>query len=147
MSEPDPIVGPDGELIYPDIEEFSQEVTTVETKVRSDFTDVAFLGEVGITGIARIHRCVALRGGYQAMLVDGVGQGMDAFFASGMNNGTVFYHGLQFGVEYRQEFALVPSGRSDLQELSDWANPAAPPAERFGQWAMSLPASWLFDVN
>jgi hypothetical protein len=102
LSIPDPILDPDGNLIFPDIEEFSQEVTTVDTRVRGDFTDVAFLGEVGITGIVRIHRCVALRGGYQAMLVDGVGQGMDAFFASGMNNGTVFYHGLQFGVEYRR---------------------------------------------
>lgn len=90
------------DLSTPDTNEFSQQVTTVHTNVRGDFTDVAFLGEVGITGVVRIHPCVALRGGYQAMLVDGVGQGIDAFFAGGMNNGTVLYHGLQFGIEYRR---------------------------------------------
>jgi len=90
------------DLSTPDTNEFSQQVTTVNTKVRGDFTDVAFLAEVGITGVVRIHPCVALRGGYQAMVVDGVGQGIDAFFAGGLNNGTVLYHGLQFGVEYRR---------------------------------------------
>ena len=90
------------DLSTPDVDEFSQQVTTVDTRVRGDFTDVAFLGEVGISGVVRIHRCLALRAGYQAMVVDGIGQGMDAFFASGLENSTVFYHGLQFGVEYRR---------------------------------------------
>ncbi len=90
------------DLSTPDVNEFSQQVTTVDTRVRGDFTNVAFLGEVGVTGLVRIHRCVALRAGYQAMLVDGIGQGLDAFFASGLNNSTTFYHGLQFGVEYRR---------------------------------------------
>jgi hypothetical protein len=90
------------DLSTPDTNEFSQQVTTTGTELRGDFTDVAFLGEVGITGVVRIHPCVALRGGYQAMVVDGIGQGIDAFFAGGLNNGTVLYHGLQFGIEYRR---------------------------------------------
>lgn len=90
------------DLATPDADEFSQQVTEVGTAVRRDFTDVAFLGEVGITGVTRLNQCVALRGGYQAMVADGVGEGLDAFFASGLQSNTIFYHGLQFGVEYRR---------------------------------------------
>ncbi len=80
--------------------EFSQTATDVNTVVRRDFTDVAFLGEAGVTAVVRLNRCVALRAGYQALATDGVGQGLDAFFASGLEPNRLFYHGAQFGVEY-----------------------------------------------
>lgn len=89
----------DDDLATPE-NEASQTVTQVNTVVRRDFTDMAFLGEVGVTAVIRLNRCVAVRGGYQALATDGVGQGLDAFFAQGLNPQSVFYHGAQFGVEY-----------------------------------------------
>ncbi len=57
---------------------------------------------MGITGVVRLNQCVALRSGYQLMLVDGMGQGLNAFFAPDFTRSTVLYHGLQFGIEYRR---------------------------------------------
>ncbi len=90
------------DLATPDTNEFSQQTTEVRSAVRRNYNDMAFLGEAGITGVARLNQCVALRVGYQAMVADGVGQGLDAFFGSGLQSSTIFYHGLQFGAEYRR---------------------------------------------
>jgi hypothetical protein len=67
-----------------------------------NFSDIAFVGEVGITAVFRVNRCVAVRGGYQALVMDGVGEGIDAFFEPGLNGSTVLYHGARFGVEYQR---------------------------------------------
>ena len=82
--------------------EFSQTSTEVRSTTRQDFAEIAFLGEAGVTGVVRLNQCVALRTGYQVMIVDGMGQGLDAFFVSNMTRSTVLYHGLQFGLEYRR---------------------------------------------
>ncbi len=82
--------------------EFSQTTTEVRSTTRQDFAEIAFLGEAGITGVVRLNPCVALRSGYQVMVVDGMGQGLDAFFAPDLARSTVLYHGLQFGIEYRR---------------------------------------------
>jgi hypothetical protein len=67
-----------------------------------NFSDISFIGEVGVTGVFRINQCVAIRGGYQALVMDGVGTGLDAFFEQGLNGTTVLYHGARFGVEYQR---------------------------------------------
>ena len=90
------------DLATPDDNEFSQVVTGVSTSTRHDSSEIAFLGELGITAVVRINPCVALRAGYQAMVLDGVGNGLDAYFAGGLDSTTQFYHGLQFGAEYRR---------------------------------------------
>lgn len=90
------------DLATPDTDEFSQQVTEVNTATRLNTSNIAFLGEVGITGVVRLNESVALRVGYQAMVVDGVGEGLNAFFASGFDSSTLLYHGLQFGAEYRR---------------------------------------------
>ena len=83
-------------------DEFSQTTTSVSTNVRTSPTDIAFAGEAGIVGTLKINQCVAVRSGYQVLVVDGVGQALDAFFTPGLNGDTLLYHGLQFGVEYRR---------------------------------------------
>jgi len=85
-----------------DVDEFTQVVSTVETPIRRDSARIAFLGEAGITGVVRLNQCVALKSGYQVLVVDGVGQGLDAYFATNLQPSTALYHGLQFGVEYRR---------------------------------------------
>lgn len=89
------------DLSTPD-DEFSITTTEVQSTTRTDFDEVAFAGEAGITGITRLTQCVALRCGYQVLVVDGMGQGLDAYFSPDMNSSTVLYHGLQFGLEYHR---------------------------------------------
>jgi len=66
------------------------------------FSDISFIGEVGVTGVVRINQCVAIRGGYQALVMDGVGTGIDAYFEPGLTGETVLYHGARFGIEYQR---------------------------------------------
>jgi hypothetical protein len=80
--------------------EFSQVTTVEQTTVTREFTELGFVGEAGITGIWRLTPCVALRGGYQVLAINGVGTGLDAFLAPGLNATTLVYHGGHFGVEY-----------------------------------------------
>jgi hypothetical protein len=82
--------------------EYSQITSKVDVATRQDIAEVAFLGEAGITGLVKLNPCLALRSGYQVMVVDGMGQALDAYFAPGLARSTVLYHGLQFGVEYRR---------------------------------------------
>jgi len=90
------------DLSTPDTDEFSQNTSEVATTVRREISEVSFLGEAGIASEVRINQSVALRGGYQVMVLDGVGEGLNAFFAPGLNSSTLVYHGLQFGLEYRR---------------------------------------------
>jgi hypothetical protein len=66
------------------------------------FTEMAFVGEAGLNAIVRINRCLALRAGYQAMVLDRVGQALDASLAPGLNPQIVVFQGARFGVEYRR---------------------------------------------
>jgi hypothetical protein len=50
----------------------------------------------------KLTPCLALKSGYQVIVLDGVGQGIDAFFNPDFDRSTVLFHGLQFGLEYRR---------------------------------------------
>ncbi len=80
--------------------EFTQVTQEVQTTTTQEFSELSFVGEAGITGVVRLNRCVALRGGYQVLVVNGVGQGIDAFLAPGLDPTTLVYHGGHFGFEY-----------------------------------------------
>jgi hypothetical protein len=75
---------------------------TGTTVTRRDFNEMAFVGEAGLTSVIRVNRCVALRGGYQAMVINGIGEGLDAFFFPGIEPETVVFHGARFGIEYQR---------------------------------------------
>ena len=92
------------DLSTPAVNEFSQTTTTAQTTVRRDFADIAFVGEAGLAAAWRLNQCTAVRAGYQILALDGVGQGLDAFLApnAGLDNSTLVFHGLQFGLEYRR---------------------------------------------
>jgi len=84
------------------VNEFSQNVSEVNSSTRRNSTEIAFLGEAGITGVVRLNQCIALRGGYQVTVLDGVGEGLDGLFSTSFQRRTLLYHGLQFGIEYRR---------------------------------------------
>jgi len=90
------------DLATPGTNEFSQSTSSVQTEVRRDLTEVAFLGEAGLAAAFRLNQSTALRVGYQILAIDGVGEGLAASFSPGLDNTTLLYHGLQFGLEYRR---------------------------------------------
>ena len=90
------------DLSTPDTNEFSRTTTEVGTFVEREYTKVAFVGEAGLSGVWRITPCLALRGGYQVIVVDGVGQAIDSLFVNNLASDTLLYHGAQFGLEYRR---------------------------------------------
>ena len=55
-----------------------------------------------MSAVARLNQCFAVRGGYQLLVIDGMGEALDAFFEPELESSTVLYHGLQFGLEYRR---------------------------------------------
>ena len=84
-------------------DESSTTVTTSRNVVKTEFSEVAFLGEAAVNAVWRINECVALRGGYQILAIDGVGESLDAFFRpTSFARDTLVYHGWQFGFEYRR---------------------------------------------
>jgi hypothetical protein len=80
--------------------EYTVTTTPSVTATTHEFSELAFVGEAGVTGVFRLNRCVALRAGYQVLAVNGVGTGIDAFASAGLNPTTLVYHGGHFGVEY-----------------------------------------------
>lgn len=83
-------------------DEFTETTSTVGTRTTRKVTEVAFAGEAGLSAVLRLNRCLAFRGGYQVLAIDGVASASDAFFSSAYNSDTLLYHGLQFGLEYRR---------------------------------------------
>jgi len=68
----------------------------------NEFSEIAYLGEAGVTSVLRINQCLALRGGYQVMAFNGVGTAIDASLNPGLDTDTIIYHGARFGVEYQR---------------------------------------------
>jgi hypothetical protein len=70
---------------------------------KNEFDEIAFLGEAGVTGILRINACLALRGGYQVMVFQNVGDGLTtSTLDRGFDADELLYHGARFGIEYQR---------------------------------------------
>jgi hypothetical protein len=69
-------------------------------------THTSVFGEIGLTGIFQATNHLAVRGGYQAMWLDGVALASDQYESvtladtSPYMGGTLFYHGVSAGLEY-----------------------------------------------
>jgi hypothetical protein len=75
----------------------------VQFDEKNEFSEIAFLGEAGVTSVLRINSCLALRGGYQVMAFSGVANALDtAQLPNGFDPGTLIYHGARFGIEYQR---------------------------------------------
>jgi hypothetical protein len=83
-------------------DEFSETTSVASTTVRRDFSEVAFLGEAGANVSFKLTPCLALKSGYQVILIDGIGMAGDAFLNPDFDRDTLIMHGLQFGLEYRR---------------------------------------------
>jgi hypothetical protein len=83
-------------------DEYTETTSVAQTTVRRDFSNVAFLGEAGASVSYKLTPCLALKSGYQVILLDGVGLSGDAFLNPDFDRTSVLFHGLQFGLEYRR---------------------------------------------
>ena len=63
-------------------------------------TDVAFVGEIGVTATYRLSECWAVRGGYELLWIDGVALADEQFGGTIDTSGDVFYHGATAGLEF-----------------------------------------------
>jgi hypothetical protein len=82
----------------------SGSTTTTSTSLvsSSEPSDVAYMAEVSITGICRLNRCVALRGGYQLFWIDGLRLAEDAYLGDMLGRHNFVMQGWHVGVEYRR---------------------------------------------
>lgn len=85
-----------------DVTELTESSSSFRTTTRDNLTEIAFVGEAGVTGSWRLNHCTAVRAGYQILVLDGVAQGLEASFIPGFSADTLVFHGLQFGLEYRR---------------------------------------------
>lgn len=85
-------------------EEVQTTTNELSSVVKTERTLMALAGEAEIALVCKLNRCLALRSGYQAMVIDGVELADDAFinFDQNPERETRFYHGFFGGVEYRR---------------------------------------------
>jgi hypothetical protein len=87
--------------------------TTTDTAGRSDvaqatnndvaeLSDVAYIAEASLTGVCRLNKCVALRGGYQMLWIQGVRLAENAYLGADLPERRLTFQGWHVGVEYRR---------------------------------------------
>jgi len=70
--------------------------------VSSQPTDIAYVAEASLTGVCRLNRCCALRGGYQFLWIDGVHIAQDAFTNQDLGGHDFLLQGWHVGIECRR---------------------------------------------
>ncbi|TWT86944.1 hypothetical protein Mal64_37740 [Pseudobythopirellula maris] len=82
--------------------EASQTVVNTGTRTSTRGANVAFAGEASIAAVLQLNRCTSLRGGYQAMYIDGVELAEDAWLTASPRERDLLLHGWFAGLEYRR---------------------------------------------
>ncbi len=65
-------------------------------------TDVAYMAEASLTGVCRLNKCLALRGGYQLLWIDGLRLAENAYLGEGLPERRLTFQGWHVGLEYRR---------------------------------------------
>jgi len=74
---------------------------TVNNDVR-EYSEVSYVGEASLSGVCRLNKCWALRGGYQALWIANLHLADDAYLGNENANEDLFFHGWHAGVECRR---------------------------------------------
>jgi hypothetical protein len=94
-----------GGIYHNDVKRFNRSGTVsggTSVDAIREYSEIAFVGESALTVVARLNNCVAVRGGYQGLFLDGVTTAQDAFFFGATRTGSLVYHGAHVGIEYRR---------------------------------------------
>ncbi len=89
----------------PDFDETgSTEILTTGTgtRVKSNRTELSFVGEVSLSLQYKLNQCSALRGGYQVLYINGLEFADDAYLGLAPNSRDLLLHGWFAGFEYRR---------------------------------------------
>ncbi|MEM1305029.1 MAG: hypothetical protein AAGG46_09035, partial [Planctomycetota bacterium] len=76
--------------------------STATSRYKSDAERMAFVGELGLSGVYQVNRCLKLRLGYQVLVLDGIELGDALFLGNGNSSDTQHYHGWFAGIERRR---------------------------------------------
>jgi len=75
---------------------------TTATEVDSDPSEVAYLAEASLSGVCRVNKCLAVRGGYQVLWIDGLHLASDSYLNSTISERGLWFDGWHIGAEYRR---------------------------------------------
>jgi hypothetical protein len=67
-----------------------------------EYSEIAYHAEASVTGVCRLNRCWALRGGYQVLWIDNVHVAEDAYLGAENVNRDLLFHGWHAGIECRR---------------------------------------------
>jgi hypothetical protein len=67
-----------------------------------DYSEIAYVSEANLTGVCRLNKCWALRGGYQVLWINNVHLADDAYLGNENINRGLLFHGWHCGVECRR---------------------------------------------
>jgi hypothetical protein len=74
---------------------------TVNNDVR-EYSEISYVGEASLTGVCRLNKCWALRGGYQALWIANVHLAEDAYLGNENVAQDLLFHGWHAGIECRR---------------------------------------------
>lgn len=67
-----------------------------------EYSEISYHGEASLTGVCRLNKCWALRGGYQALWIANVHLAEDAYLGDENVAQDLFFHGWHAGIECRR---------------------------------------------
>jgi hypothetical protein len=67
-----------------------------------EYSEISWVGEASLTGVCRLNKCWALRGGYQALYISNLHLADDAFIGNQNFARDLFFHGWHAGIECRR---------------------------------------------
>jgi hypothetical protein len=67
-----------------------------------DLSEISYVSEASLTGVCRLNKCWALRGGYQFLWIDNLHLAEAAFLGNPEQSDSLFFHGWHAGIECRR---------------------------------------------
>ncbi len=67
-----------------------------------DYAEISYVSEASLTGVCRLNKCWALRGGYQVLWINNLHTADNAYLGNPDETSSMFFHGWHAGVECRR---------------------------------------------
>jgi hypothetical protein len=94
------VIGDDTDTL--DENEGRTDVSNATNMDVAELSDVAYMAEASLTGVCRLNKCVALRGGYQFVWIQGLRLAENAYLGADLPERSLTFQGWHVGVEYRR---------------------------------------------
>lgn len=67
-----------------------------------EYAEISYVSEASLTGVCRLNKCWALRGGYQVLWMNNLHKADDAYLGNPEQTNSMLFHGWHAGVECRR---------------------------------------------